>query len=591
MVPYKVMSVLSILANKKFTRFRIKDKSENTFIKYVRQSGFCNPALTNTKIQNQSEIRKKTLYLSVFSKRREMRYPIGIQDFENIRRDGYVYVDKTGLIYKLSHGSGKYIFLSRPRRFGKSLLVSTMEAYFSGKKNLFDGLAIADLEKDWIQYPVLRFDLTGQSYMKPEDLADTLNAQLVGLGKRYGVAEKAETAASRFRVLIESVFEKTGRPVVVLIDEYDKPIVDNLGDESLVDTFRRQLQGFYSVMKAKDACIKFGFLTGVTKIGRLSVFSGLNNLIDISMEAGYSDICGICEKDLRLYFEESIKELAAANSLSVDDCYAHLAKMYDGYHFRQNSDGVYNPFSLLNTFRTLEFDNYWFETGTPSFLVRYLQQGNFRLENITRNKIPVSVLKGVNSDKPSAITLLYQSGYLTIKAYDPQDRLYTLGYPNKEVEDSFMESLSEYYTPIEKNPDVFSVYQFVEDIRTGAVEMLMRRFTAFFADMDYQIMGDDELYFQNTMYVMLKLMGQQVQVERHTSNGRIDVLIQTPKYVYIMELKRDKNPDDALDQIDEKGYDWPFLADGRKVFKMGANFSTKNHRLENWKWSQSSIDR
>ena len=260
-----------------------------------------------------------------------------------------------------------------------------------------------------------------------------------------------------------------------------------------------------------------------------------------------------------------------------------MKEWYDGYHFHPSSEGVYNPFSVLNTFRSLEFQNYWFETGTPSFLIRFLRQGNYLLDDITRNRVPVSQLKGVNAERPNAITLLYQTGYLTIKEYNPADRLYRLGYPNREVEDSFMESLSEFYTPIDKNPGVFSVFKFVEDIRSGNVEMLMRRFTAFFADMDYQIMGNDELYFQNTMYVMLKMIGQQVQVERHTSNGRIDVLVQTDRYVYIIELKRDKNPDDALDQIDEKGYDWPFLADERKVFRIGANFSTRNHRLENWK--------
>lgn len=511
-----------------------------------------------------------------------MLYPIGIQDFEKIRKDGFVYVDKTDLVFKMVQKGG-YYFLSRPRRFGKSLLVSTMEAYFSGRKELFDGLAIARLEKDWIQYPVLRFDLTGKDYSSEESLVDAIGNQLEYLERLYKVTLSSQAIDTRFKNIIDAAFVQTGKPVVILIDEYDKPLVDNLGDDALADKFRRQLQGFYSVMKAKDACIKFGFLTGVSKIGRLSVFSGLNNLKDISIDSRYTDLCGISEKDLEKYFKESVKELAEANGISVKACYAQLAQMYDGYHFCQGTDGIYNPFSVLSTFETRKFDNYWFETATPSFLVRFLQTGHYRLDNITRNKVPVSVLKGVNSERPNAITLLYQTGYLTIKDYDKDSRLYTLGYPNKEVEDSFVESLSEFYTPIEKKPDVFSAYSFAEDIRTGNVEMLMRRFTAFFADNDYQIMGDDELYFQNTMYVMLKMIGQQVQVERHTSNGRIDVLIQTDKYVYILELKRDKNSDDALDQIEEKGYDWPFLADDRKVFKIGANFSTKNHRLENWK--------
>ena len=510
-----------------------------------------------------------------------MLYPIGIQDFEKIRKDGFVYVDKTDLVYKMAQKGG-YYFLSRPRRFGKSLLVSTLEAYFSGKKELFTGLALADLEKDWIEYPVLRMDLSGKSYDSPEVLQQVFDDYLSRWEKKYGIENKFTVPGIRFSQVIEAAYLQTGKRAVILIDEYDKPILDNMGNEELSDVFRNQLQGFYTVMKAKDGIIQFGFLTGVSKIGKLSVFSGLNNLKDISMDARYTDICGISEKDLKKYFKESIRELAEVNKMSVKACYTQLAQMYDGYHFRQNSTGIYNPFSVLNTFETGDFDNYWFETATPSFLVRFLQRGNYKLDDITRDRVPASLLKGGNSERPNAITLLYQTGYLTIKGYNEADRLYCLGYPNKEVEDSFMESLSEFYTPIDKNPGVLSAPKFVEDIRKGDVEMLMRRFTAFFADLDYQIMGDDELYFQNTMYVMLKIIGQQVQVERHTSNGRIDILIQTDRFVYIIELKRDKNPNDALDQIDEKGYDWPFMADERKVFKIGANFSTKNHRLENW---------
>ena len=511
-----------------------------------------------------------------------MRYPIGIQDFEKIRKGGYVYVDKTEQIYKMAE-TGGYCFLSRPRRFGKSLLVSTMEAYFSGRKELFNGLAIAELEKDWVQYPVLRFDLTGKSYTSPDAVNEAIGAQLFNLEYKYKVNTIGNAIDTRFQSLIDAVYAKTGLPVVILIDEYDKPIVDNMLDEELADIFRNQLQGFYSVMKAKDAYIKFGFLTGVTKIGKLSVFSGLNNLKDISMDIRYADICGISEVDLKKYFGESVKELAEANDLSEQDCYERLAQMYDGYHFCENAPGMYNPFSLLNTFDCLQFRKYWFSTGTPSFLVRFLMSGNYNLNTVSGVKASPSILLGVNASKPNAITLLYQTGYLTISGYDKGMEIYTLDYPNKEVEDGFVESLSEFYTPIQQKPETFSIYNFVEDIQTGNVEMLMRRFTAFFADMDYQIQGDAELYFQNTMYVMLKLMGQMVQVERHTSNGRIDVLIQTNQYVYIIELKRDQNPDDALDQIDQKGYDWPFQADGRKVFKIGANFSTQNRRLENWK--------
>ena len=511
-----------------------------------------------------------------------MLYPIGIQDFEKIRKDGFVYVDKTRLIYNLARQGG-YAFLSRPRRFGKSLLVSTMEAYFSGRKELFEGLAVAELEKDWIQYPVLRLDLSGKAYDEADVLKKVLDDSLSKWEREYGAENRSDVPGLRFGNVIEAAHAKTGRPVVILVDEYDKPIVDNLADEALADIFRRELQGFYSVMKSQDAHIRFGFLTGVTKIGKLSVFSGLNNLLDISMDASYADLCGISEKDLKKYFDESVSELARANGMTREMCYAELARWYDGYHFCEDTPGMYNPFSLLNTFYGMRFREYWFQTGTPSFLIRYLSAGHYDLNDISGIKASSFDLSGVNASQPNVITLLFQTGYLTIGDYNAAIDRYTLVYPNKEVEDGFLDALSNYFTPVIRSKSSLSVDKFVEDIHAGNAQMLMRRFTAFFADMDYQIMGDDELYFQNTMYVMLKLMGQQVQVERHTSNGRIDALIQTDKFVYILELKRDKNPDDALDQIDEKGYDWPFLADGRKVFRIGANFSTRTHRLENWK--------
>ena len=512
-----------------------------------------------------------------------MRYPIGIQDFENIRRGDYVYVDKTEYIYKLFKGSGNYCLLYRPRRFGKSLLVSTMEAYFSGRKELFDGLAIAELEKDWVQYPVLRFDMTGISYSTPDAVNIAISYQLSRLAQRYEVPVTDKPIDSRFESLIDDVHAKTGLPVVILIDEYDKSIVDNLDNDTLADTFRNQLQGFYSVMKAKDAYIKFGFLTGITKIGKLSVFSGMNNLKDISLDIRYADICGISDEELKKFFGESVKELARTNDISEQDFYERLAQKYDGYHFCENSDGMYNPFNILKIFESHQFRSYWFETGTPSLLVRLLMNEHYALDEIPGIEVPPSMLSGVNVSWPNAITLLYQTGYLTISGYDKEMDLYTLDYPNKEVENGFIESLSEFYTPIQQKSGMFSINFFYEDIQNGDVMSLMRRLTGLFSNMDFPIHEEAELYFQNTMYVILKLMGQMVQVERHTSNGRIDVLIQTDKYVYIIELKRDQNPDDALDQIEQKGYDWPFQADGRKVFKIGANFSTRNRRLEGWK--------
>ncbi len=513
----------------------------------------------------------------------KMLYPIGIQDFENIRRDGFVYVDKTELIYNLSHGSGKYFFLSRPRRFGKSLLVSTMDAYFSGKKELFGGLAIADLEKDWIRYPVLRFDLTGQSYTKPSDLTDTLNAQLVGYERKYLIAEKADTVASRFRMLVETAFEKTGRPVVILIDEYDKPLVDNLADETLTDEFRKQLQGFYSVMKAQDACIKFGFLTGVTKIGKLSVFSGLNNLKDISMDARYTDICGISEKDLKKYFSESAKELAQANGLSIEETYGKLAEMYDGYHFCEDSVGVYNPFSLLNTFDSLKFKEYWFETGTPSFLVQVMKDTGYDVTRLSDEEIDAPSLMDIDTVYHNPIPLLYQSGYLTIKGFEPETGIYHLAFPNREVKHGFLNFLSRYYTPSRTESGMMLVSRMLKDLRSGSAEGFMQKLEALFAKTSYQIQGDSEKDFQYAMYIILELMGEYVEVEKATSNGRIDVLLQTKEYIYIIEIKINDTVEAALQQIEQKAYARRFVGDKRKLFKIGIRFSTENRCIDSWK--------
>ena len=375
-----------------------------------------------------------------------MLYPIGIQSFEKIRTGGFVYVDKTALIYRLA-ASGQYYFLSRPRRFGKSLLVSTMETYFSGRKELFEGLAMESLEKDWTEYPVLHLDLTGSSYTDISHLKVSLDQHLRKWESLYDVTPMSEEVSSRFKDIIDAAYRKTGQKVVILIDEYEKPIIDNIDNPELMEQFRRELQGFYSVIKGKDNAIRFAFLTGVTKLGKMSIFSGLNNLNDISMDPRYADICGITEDELKSTFGESVEELARANELSVDDCYKKLAQMYDGYHFTENSVGIYNPFSLLNTFNSGKFRMYWFETGTPTFLVRYLKQGNYNLDNISRNDVSLETLTGSNYVSPAPITLMYQAGYLTIKDYDQRFNTYNLDYPNEEVKRGFMYSLSQLFAP------------------------------------------------------------------------------------------------------------------------------------------------
>ena len=511
-----------------------------------------------------------------------MLYPIGIQNFANIRESGYVYVDKTDLVHRLV-ATGKYYFLSRPRRFGKSLLVSTLEAYFQGKKELFQGLAIESLEKDWNTYPVLHLDLSGKTYNKAEDLEMTLDRHLRQWEKENAILSRYPEPDLRFKDVIDATYEKTGKPVVILIDEYDKPLLDAAGNEPLREAFRSRLQGFYSVMKSQDGKLRFGFLTGVTKLGKLSIFSGLNNLNDISMDNQYADICGISEDDLHAYFDGSVEEIASTNEMSKEECYAKLKDYYDGYHFSTKCPDIYNPFSLLSALYQREFRDFWYETGTPTFVVKALQQGKFNLENLTLDRVPASALGGVNADDSDPVPVLYQSGYLTIKNYDERWQSYNLKYPNKEVERGFMECLAKTYVPSASYNSPFAVSKFVEDFEKGDAEGLMKRFEAFFADADYEIVGDAELYFQNTMYVMTKLMGQYVEVERRTSNGRMDILVQTEKYIYVMELKMDASADEALRQIEEKGYAEPFVADPRKLFKIGVNFSSATRRIEEWK--------
>ena len=512
-----------------------------------------------------------------------MLYPIGIQNFEKIRKEGYVYIDKTALVYKLVK-SGTYYFLSRPRRFGKSLLVSTMEAYFKGKRELFKGLAMEQLEKDWVEYPVLHIDLNIGRYLEPKDLDVILHQHLNKWEAQYGISQKYDDFGARFSDVIDAVVSQTGRRVVILVDEYDKPIVNNLRNEPLVDYYRKTLQGFYSVLKAKDGQIRFGFLTGVSKIGKMSVFSGLNNLRDISMLPEYSDICGISEEDLHKYFDDSVAELAAANNLSIEECYGKLKDMYDGYHFSEESDGMYNPFSLLNTFGSNRFKEYWFETGTPTLLVNVMKQTSFDVTTLS-DQVEVSVedLNGMQDIINRPIPLFFQTGYLTIKDYDKEFNIYTLGFPNDEVKNGFLKFIFSYYVPVNPAEGNTTTAKLAKALRAGTPEAFMRTLEALFANTTYQIQGDSEKNFQYAMYIIMELVGEYVQAERSTSNGRIDLLFQTKDYIYIIEVKIDNTADAALQQIEEKGYAKPFVNDPRKIFKIGVSFSTENRRIEDWK--------
>ena len=510
-----------------------------------------------------------------------MKYPIGIQNFESLRMDGYVYVDKTDLIYKLVN-EGRYYFLSRPRRFGKSLLLSTIEAYLSGKRDLFKGLALEQLEKDWTAYPIMHLDLNTDRYNTVDVLKDRLNLFLSHWERDYGRDHNEVTLSQRFEGVIQRVYDKSGKRVVILVDEYDKPLLQAIGNDDLQNEYRGILKSFYGALKSKDACIKFALLTGVTKFGKVSVFSDLNNLIDLSMKRRYQSICGITEKEIREYFGEGVNELAENYDTDYDGILARLKDNFDGYHFVYNGVGIYNPFSLLNTLATGEFDNYWFETGTPSYLVEVMKQDRYPLPDLTQEQVTGDFLNSIDSMSKNPIPLIYQSGYLTIKSYDERFGFYTLGFPNKEVEEGFTDYLLPFYTNIRQGESAFFIGNFVKDLEQGNVDDFMQRMETMLSDTDYKIVGDSELYFQNAFYLISRMLGFYTEVERETSNGRMDMTIQTKDYIYIFEFKLDGSAGDALRQIDEKGYAKPFALDARKLIKVGINFSLEKRCIEQW---------
>jgi len=511
-----------------------------------------------------------------------MKYPIGIQTFEDIRTEDYAYVDKTALAYKLV-SEGKYYFLSRPRRFGKSLLLSTLKAYFQGKKELFDGLAMAGLEKKWKNYPVLHFDFNTGKYTDSAALEEKIVHHLEKWEPLYGVKPKeSQSLSTRFENVITRAYEQTSQKVVILVDEYDKPLLESINNPELQEDYRKTLKSVYGVVKTLDSCIQFAFFTGVTKFSKVSIFSDLNNLSDISLDYRYGTICGISEQEIRENFDTEVAELAVENSMTKDECYAMLKSSYDGYHFSAESAGMYNPFSLLKTLDCKRFGDYWFATGTPTFLVEVLQHTDYPLDRLTTEEVDVRTMDSVDMMYSNPIPLLFQSGYLTIKEYNERFQSYHLGFPNEEVERGFAQFLATYYFAGGMNGS-FTINNFVREVERGDIEGFMTRLQALFSDGDYQVMGKLEIYFQNTLSVIFKLMGLYVQVERHTSRGRMDVTIQTRDYVYVMELKVDKSADEALKQIEDKQYAASFAADPRKLFKVGVCFGSESKGIDEWK--------
>jgi hypothetical protein len=522
------------------------------------------------------------------------KMPIGIQDFEDLRTRDFLYVDKTEYVYRLAT-LGKPYFLGRPRRFGKSLFLSTLKAYFEGKKELFKGLAISELEKDWIKYPVIYLDFNVGMLVKATNVAERLSVKIKELENLWGKKACTEDLASRFEAVIESAYKQTGKKVVVLIDEYDKPLINTMDDEASNDEIRTLLKSFYGVLKSADANLRFVFLTGVTKFSKVSIFSDLNQLDDISLDNRFAEICGISETELLQNFQPEIQTLANANQMTYDEACVKLKKRYDGYHFAKVSEDIYNPFSLLNTFAKRDFAYYWFATGTPTFLVKALRKQNFDIRKFDNDvKIAANSIMDYRVENQNLIPLLYQSGYLTIKSYDNFFDEYTLGFPNEEVKYGFLNELLPAFvlTPIATNN--FSVTGFLRKLMDNDIDGFMTLLQSFFAAIPYDAIKQehrDEQYYQHVFYLLFTLMGQFVQTEVKSSKGCADAVVKTADSIYVFEFKMDENAtaEDALMQINNKGYAIPYITDHRSLVKVGVAFSQNERSVKHWIAKSDSI--
>ena len=521
--------------------------------------------------------------------------PIGVQSFHDLRHRGFVYVDKTQYISSLVRG--KQYFLSRPRRFGKSLFLSTLQAYFEGRKDLFEGLALERAEVElaarekreaWVKYPVLYLDLNASSYTTILDLEDLLESHLEAWEERYGKERSAKTYSVRFEGVIKRAYEKTGQQVVFLVDEYDKPLLESILDPERYEACRAMLYGFYSNIKNCDRYLRFVLLTGVSRFGKLSVFSGLNNLNDISMDRAYAGICGITEQELIANFSQELTALSTELGLSHEDTIAVLKKRYDGYRFSTREEHVYNPFSLLNVLQKNELSDYWYATGTPTFLVRYLQRLNYFLPDLENDvTMGASGLQISPIEATSPIPILFQAGYLTIREYIPEEGVYRLGFPNEEVKYSFLGNIQPILAPLEDSETGNAVWDFQEAIETGDVAQMMEKIDALLAGVPYDNVNEAkyrERDAQVALYLIFTLLGKLVTTEVYNNKGRADLIVHTDEVIYIFELKlwSAGTPDDAIAQIKAQGYATPYQTSHKKVLLIGASFDEEKRNIGAW---------
>jgi len=510
------------------------------------------------------------------------KLPIGIQTFEKLREEGFLYVDKTAWVWQLASTPTPY-FLSRPRRFGKSLLLSTFEAYFAGRKDLFEGLAIEKLETEWNVHPILHLDLNAEKYDAPERLHSILNRHLSLWEDTWGKEERETTPADRFNGIIRRAYQQTGKGVVVLVDEYDKPLLQSLMNEELSEAYRQTLKGFYGVLKSADRYLRFVFLTGVTKFAQVSVFSDLNQLQDISMQENYAEICGITKEELTEVFTPELEALGTRNKLTLEDTVEKMTAMYDGYHFHQQGTGMFNPFSVLNALISREFGHYWFATGTPTYLVELLKQSDYDLRLLIDGvEAEDTAFAEYRVDVHNPLPVFYQSGYLTIKGYDELFRTYTLGFPNDEVRNGFIKFLMPYYTGINEGQTGFHIKHFVKELQAGDVPSFIERLKAFFAGIPYELNDQTERHYQVVFYLIFKLMGQFVEAEVHSAKGRADAVVKTQDHIYVFEFKLNGSAQEAIRQIDEKGYLQPYAKDPREKVKVGVDFNKEERNVNDF---------
>ena len=510
------------------------------------------------------------------------KYPVGIQTFDNIREGNYLYVDKTQYIADFRKKGMKYVFLSRPRRFGKSLFASTLHAYFAGKKNLFEGLAIADYEKDWVKHPVLHFDLSGAKHMDPNLLNSYLNLLLLSYEKLYGKGEGENSPNERLIGLVNRAYEQTGQKVVVIIDEYDAPLLDVVHEKENLKALRQIMQNFYSPLKMLDPYLEFTFITGITKFSQLSIFSELNNLDNISMFDQYSAICGISKAELTTVMKPDVEGLGRALGISYDECLEQLRSFYDGYHFSEHSEDVFNPFSLIRALSGRKIAPYWFGSGTPSYLIKSLQKYHVNVMDIEENGVDVDDFDVSPEQMTSALPLLYQSGYLTIKKFNPVTHRYRLAYPNKEVKIGMLKSLApNYLSPISVDNNSL-VGDFIELLYDEKLDEAMLRLKSYLASISNRLSNKNERDFQTVFYLIFNLMGAHIRVEEDSAIGRADAVVYLPNATFVFELKYDGTAEDAIRQIDEKGYLIPYSADGKRLFKIGVNYDSAQRTVTDW---------